>query len=375
MIDMKVKVLEVCAKLNIGGAQLVGANIAKYAREDHWFCYVVFGDEVGEYEQEILARGNQIVHMPSPQNGSLRFFRNLVRLMRREKFDVVHCHTMYSGGLVMLAALLAGVPGRICHSHTAKDSARQTLQRKLYKGTMRFLIRHCSTDFWACGVDAGRELYGTKWFDRYGTVIQNGIAYDGFLYQEKNAEEIRQRYGLEGKRVLGHVGHYVEVKNQSFLIGLMPEVLKRMPNSILLLFGDGEDREKLSAQIRERGLEQSVRLMGNVSDICKVLSAFDLFVFPSLFEGTPLALIEAQANGLPCLISDNVPGDACRTDLIHRCSLVDTEGWIAGMTTLKRAPDTSAPQKLMEQYESVERAMENMYRVFDSYAGKKESKV
>lgn len=361
---MKIKVLEVCAKLNIGGAQLVGANIAKYAPEDLWFCYIVFGDEVGEYESDILARGNRILHIPSPQNRLWAFFWTMVRLMRKERFDAVHCHTMYSSGVVMLAALVAGVRIRISHSHTAKDSARQSLPRKLYKSVMRFLARRCATDCWACGVDAGRELYGAKWFDRHGTVIQNGIAFSDYQYQKQNADEIRAQYGLDGKFVIGHVGHYVNVKNQAFLIDLMPEVLKEKANALLLLFGEGEDREKLAAQIRDRGLEQSVRLMGNVRNIHKVLSAFDLFVFPSLFEGTPIALIEAQANGLPCLISDRIPDDACRTELIRRLSLDEPEAWVRAILSTRRDPGTRAPEALRMCYDSIEQSMERMYLVF-----------
>ena len=267
----------------------------------------------------------------------------------------------------MLAAWLARAHGRICHSHTAKDGAPQTLQRRLYKALMRLLIRCFSTEYWACGIEAGKELYGSRWFKRHGKVIQNGIAFSDYQYRKESAEEIRQRYGLEGKFVIGHVGHYVSVKNQAFLISLMPEVVKKRPNAILLMFGEGEDRGYLSTLIHANGLEERVRLMGNVRDICKVLSSFDLFVFPSLYEGTPIALIEAQANGLPCLISDCIPDDACQTELIHRLPLEEKKKWIHAIAFMQREADSTAPSTVEEHYESVEHCMACMYRAFMKY--------
>ncbi len=365
---MTIKVLELCGKLNIGGAQLVAANIGLHAPDGYEITYLVYGDEVGEYEQEILARGHRIIHMAPPRGNAKSYIRELTDLIRRGGYDAVHCHTMFSSGVVMLAAKRAGVRGRICHSHTAKDNTKLSVSRRAYRWFMRLLIHTCATDYLACGVEAGRALYGKRWFDRCGRVIKNGIDVRAFSYREEAAGQIREKYGLEGKFVLGHVGHYVDVKNQSFLIRLMPELLKRRPNAVLLMFGDGEDRKKLSALIEKYHLKDSAFLMGNVRNIDKILSAFDVFVFPSHFEGTPLALLEAQANGLPCLISDRIPEDACLTPLITRLPLDAPEQWIEKIISASRDDNTDWAAEIESRYETVEQSMNELYQIFQSYA-------
>lgn len=357
------KVLEICAKLNIGGAQAVAANIARYADESFKFTYAVFGEEVGEYEAEVKRKGNEILHIPAPPNGQLRFLANLLRIMRRGKFDAVHCHTMYSCGTVMLAAKLCGIPRRVSHSHTAKDEAKQSFSRKAYKRFMRFLMKTCGNVFLACGVDAGNELYGEDWFSAHGEVIKNGIDISRYVYSSDSAEAIRKKYNISDAFVVGHVGHYVNVKNQAFLIEMMLEIRKRKPKAVLLMFGEGADRGRLEALIREKHAEDYARLMGNVNNINEVLSSFDVFAFPSLYEGTPLSLIEAQANGVPCIISDTIPGDACLTDLIIKLPLSDTKSWVEAILTAKRDNSKEYNSAVREQYEDVKSSMERLYEV------------
>lgn len=364
---MQIKVLEICAKLNIGGAQLVAANIAKYAPPEFQITYLVYGDEIGEYEADVVSAGHRVIHMESPRGNTAGYLRSLIRLMRQEQFDAVHCHTMYSSGIAMLAAKIARVPGRISHSHTAKDDSGSSFSRNVYRKAMRVLMRLCGTDYLACGEDAGRELYGGRWFDRHGRVIKNGIDIPLFRYDPVARQAIRAELHLNDKYVIGHVGHYVPVKNQSYLISLLPDLLKQRPDAVLLMFGDGEDRKKLQNTIEAAHLQDQARLMGNVRNVNRVLSALDVFAFPSLFEGTPLALIEAQANGLPCIISDHIPNDACLTELITRLPLENSEQWIQSLASAARDPKTDWCAVLESRYETVERSMNDLYQLFSQY--------
>lgn len=361
------KILEICAKLNIGGAQAVAANIAKYVDESIEFVYVVFGDDIGEYEAEIIAGGNRVIHIPSPDSGKLQFFKNLTAIMKSEKFDLVHCHTMYSCGIVMLAAKLCRIHGRLSHSHTAKDEMPQTASRKLYKAIMRFLMRVCGNEWLACGIDAGNELYGKKLFASRGKVIKNGIDISKYAFSEDNAKIIREKYGINGKFVVGHVGHYVSVKNQAFLIELMPEILKQNPNAVLLLFGEGSDREKLQNLIAAQHLEGYAHLMGNVDNINEVLSAFDVFAFPSLYEGTPLSLIEAQANCLPCIVSDRIPDDACLTEMITKLPLEKPKQWVKCLCGANRADFEMCANDIRNEYEDIQSSMKKLCEIFRKY--------
>lgn len=362
----EIKVLELCSQLNIGGAQAVAANVGLYAPGDFRFDYLVFGDRVGDYEPELVGRGCRILHWAPPSSGQLSFLKKLTTHLRREGYTAVHCHNMFSCGTVMLAARLAGVPCRISHSHTTKEECAETLPRRLYRALMRTLIRLCGNEFFACGTAAGNTLYGEDWFTRYGTLIPNGIDAASYGFSPENRELIRGQYGLDGRFVVGHVGHYVGVKNQSFLIRLMPRLLQLRPDAVLLLFGEGEDRAMLVSLIDELGLAGSVRLMGNVRNIRQVLSAFDVFTFPSLFEGTPLALLEAQANGLPCLISEAIPDDACLTDDIRRLS-ADPEVWAKAIAAAERTALEDRSHILLQHYESIHDSMARIYGVMRTY--------
>lgn len=360
-------VLEVSAKLNIGGAQSVCANISKYAEDSFHFVYIVFGKDEGAYEAQIRSRGDSIIHIPYPSANIVSFIRTLIRIIREEKIDVVHAHTMSNCGIVMFAGWLSGAKGRISHSHTINDEGGNSVLRCMYRAAMRHMIHMFGTDWCACGLDAGNTLYGERWFQKHGTIIRNGIDIEAYQFNVCSRERIRKELGAQNCFIIGNVGHYVEVKNQVFLIRLMPAVLEKKPNAVLLLYGDGEDREKLEAEISALGLTEHVRLMGNVSNISEALSALDVFAFPSLFEGTPLALIEAQANQLPCVISDSVPADACLTDYIAALPLDGPQSdWVYALLSAHRVFSDKENQKLV-QYGSIQSTMQTLYELFRKY--------
>lgn len=367
----KKNIMVISANLKIGGAQAVAANIARYAPENYRFCYVLLTDEVGDYEEEILARGHRILRIPEPASGRGSYFKNLLKLMRQEKIDVVHCHTMFNCGVVMLAAWAAGVPCRISHSHTIREGCRETALRKCYQYAMRGLIRCFGTVGLACGHEAGRVLYGRKWFDRKGIVIPNGIESRRYRYSEENRRAVRAALGLDEEFVIGHVGHYVEVKNQSFLIDLMQKIRRERNDAVLLMFGEGDDREMLQKKIDEAGCGGYVRLMGNVDNVHQVLSAFDVFAFPSLFEGTPIALIEAQANGLPCVISEAIPGDACLTEDVRRAPLADADEWVRAILDARRVDAETKYEQIRRNYGDVQDSLNRVYAIYDGAAEKR----
>lgn len=365
-ISKKIQVLEVCAKLNVGGAQAVAANIAIYADKNFHFDYVVFGSEEGEYEKRIIEKGNSVFHIYAPQENVFLHIRDLYRLIRRKKYDAVHCHTMFHCGIVMFLAKLLHVPCRMCHSHTVDDERGKSKSRIIYRAVMRKLIQSCGNVFFACGVAAGEALYGSKWFAEHGRVVKNGIDISKYSFSEQNRDYQRKFLQITDCFVIGNVGHYVSVKNQSFLINLMPEIRKKRENAILLLFGEGEDRERLQKAIDEQKATNYIKLMGNTDEVAEILSALDVFAFPSLFEGTPLALIEAQANGLPCIVSNLIPTDGCITKSVQRLPLVNEE-WVTGILNAQREISAESVNELYDVYEDVTDSMSTIYRTIASY--------
>lgn len=362
----KKKILIIAAKLSIGGAEKVARDIALMDNSGEFeYHYVVFGDEVGAYEPQLEARGCRIIHLPEPSESYPAYWRALRDLMRQEHYHAVHAHTMFNCGWAMLAGKLSGVPVRIAHSHSALIDGNG-LVKTVYEELMRGMILGCATDLVGCGEKAGRRLFGEKAWAKRGNLILNGIDVAGFVFDAKEREAIRTDLDLGDRVVMGHAGHLAEVKNQSFLLDLMPEVLKRRPDAMLLLLGEGADRPMLEGKIRDMGLEKHVIMTGNVTNVADYLSAMDVFVFPSLFEGTPLSILEVQANGLPCVISDSVPPDVFLTDLIHPLSLQDSkDAWVDLIMNQRRMDTQYYHEQLRGSDYAVETAMEKIYRIYN----------
>lgn len=315
--------------LQIGGAEKVAANISKYAPNGEFcFHYIVFEGNDNVYGPEIEQKGGKVFTIPSPGKGYRQYIDFLGRLMDTYKYKAIHSHTMFNSGINLTVAKLHGIPIRICHSHTTKTETEVSKKQKIYETLMRWLIKRNATHFFACGKDAGYWLYGKKLFDKKGKIIFNGIDVEENMYNDENRNTFREQNGLNDKFVIGHVGQLFPVKNQAFLIEIMPDILSIIPNAVLVSVGYG-DQTKLMQFAKKTGIQDNVLFYGPSFEVYKILSAFDVFVFPSLREGTPLALLEAQANGLPCIISENIPKDAVLTDLVDVVPLTEKQEWVS----------------------------------------------
>lgn len=359
------RILIVIGTLSVGGAEKVARDIGLAAlAEGYTVHYLVFGEQVGEYESVIRSYGGDIFRVPSPSTGYIKYYHSLIHLLRENRYDVVHAHTMFSIGWAMLAAKKAGVPIRIAHAHSALNDGRSMI-KTLYEHVMRQLILRYSTDLIACGDAAGVRLYGEKSYRERGRCILNGIDTAEFTYNPDAGKHIRNTLGWEDAFIIGHVGHLAAVKNQSFLIRLMPKILKEKPNAKLLLLGDGEDRPVLENLVREQKLSDSVILTGNVRNVPDCLSAMDVFAFPSLYEGMPLSVLEVQANGLPCVLSTGVPKDVFQTDLIRPLSLDHPEQWVQAICSAKRVNPEKYADELRQKGFDTQSVMQKFLKIYE----------
>lgn len=332
------RVLEIAASLKIGGAEKIARDIGYYGNSDFYqIDYVVFGDETGEYEKELQDKGCNIYHLSQPSSSYINYLKELYSLIKSNGYQCVHSHTMFNSGWAMLVAKICRVSVRISHSHSIDNQPDKSFIQKLYEKVMQMIIICFSTHYVGCGVKAGEILFGKNRYHKKGVTVLNGIDTQKFAYNETNRQAIRSKLEITNSFVIGHMGHLATVKNQSFLISLMPEILKKNKNAKLLLLGEGEDRQKLEKQIADLDLSQNIIMTGNVTDAYKYLSAMDVFAFPSLYEGMPLSVIEVQTNGLPCIMSDSVPEDVVLTDLITRLSLKESKKvWIDAICDSER---------------------------------------
>ena len=359
------RVLHIIAELGIGGAEKVALDLGLYMKEHGYEShYIVFGDAVGDYETILTAQGQCIFYLQSPGKNYLRFYNELMALIKKNRYNVVHAHKMFNCGIAMLAAHRAGVPVRISHAHSALyDQSR--LSRKIYEAAMQKLIWRHSTNCVACGTAAGARLFGEKAFEKGCQLILNGVDTERFRFSEESRCRIRTELGLEKSFVIGHAGRLVEVKNQQFLIRLLPEILKKRPESKLLLLGDGEDKQQLDRLVRELKLESEVIRPGNVLNVYDYLSAMDVFAFPSLYEGMPLSIIEVQSNGLPCVLSTGIPKDVYLTDLVHPLPLDKPFAWVETICSAQRSEPEKYADELKVKGFDIEAVMQKFMEIYE----------
>ena len=352
----------------MGGAERVAANLCTYSPEQEFdFHYLVFEGYENYYGPEIEAHGGKVITIAPPSAGYCAYYRRLAKLIRSERYCVVHSHTMFNSGINLFIAKIQGVPTRIAHSHTTKTETRVTLLHKCYEQIMRWIILLSATDLLACGVEAGEWMYGRRAFSRRGCVIRNGIDTDAFAFSDRNRYLLRTQFGFsDNDFVIGHSGALIPLKNQEFLIRLMPRIIGKKPSAKLLLLGGGDkgELERLRSIANQCGVSDIVFFCGGVNNVNEYLSAMDVFAFPSCREGTPLALIEAQANGLPCIISNLIPDDALLTDLVHPLSLDDDNAWIEALIHARRYEPAKYSSRIEAFGYSIKASLVPIYRIY-----------
>ena len=320
MEDNRVRVLQVTGGLSHGGLETVAMNIVRYMdREKFSFDFLILGNKEGYYEKEAVGLGCRILRIKKTKD--LFSYDQSIRQALREHgpYDVVISHTFLNSGIVLRAAKKCGVKTCVAYAHSIKRDNSGVFKAFSYQ-LLRYWINRYSDIRAACSRAAGEYVFGKN---KQFHVIRNGIDVNGFRYDKAIREKIRQDLGLRDKWVLGNVGRLSPEKNQAFLVGVLNELISLGQDAVLLLVGEGAARETIEKAARDAGLQDRVILTGARNDVPALLSAMDVFLFPSLHEGLGICAIEAQASGLRTVCSDTVPEEAGITDLISFMSLKD----------------------------------------------------
>lgn len=262
------------------------------------------------YEKELEDLGGRVFHIQARKDGYCRFQRDLEQLFREHasQWDGVWVNVSSLANIDYLKiAKKYGIQKRIIHSHTSQNMDG-FLRGLLHKWNIH-RVKKYATDFWACSEEAGIWFYGKK---RKSVIIHNAIDINQFCFDERKRSDIRDRYHLENQFVIGHVGRLHFEKNQEFVLEVFGIYFKSHSDSRLVFIGQGEDEKKLKEQTEKMGLSGVVFFTGVQNDIQGWLSAFDLFLFPSRFEGLSIAALEAQANGLPIIASKDALSEKAR---------------------------------------------------------------
>lgn len=285
------------------------------------FDFLCNKSKIGAYDEEIKSMGGRIFISPGLNPIKWIKYEKLVKklLAENQEIKVVHSHNGAFSLQAQLAAKKSNIKNRIVHVHGTKIDVNLKLPLKLiYKCFLKFV----SNNYWGCGKEAIKYYFGDKVIKENNfKVIKNAIEIENFLYNEEKRNELRKKYNLEDKFVIGNVARFMKQKNHAFTLDLFKIILSKNPNSVLMLLGDGKLQNEMIQKAKELGIENSVMFMGNVSNVNEMYQTMDVFLLPSLFEGLPVVGIEAQAAGLKCFMSDTITDEVAVTNNIKFLNL------------------------------------------------------
>ena len=332
-MEKPVRVLHIIGGMNPGGAETWLMNVLRRIdRRRCAFDFLTHTDTPCFYDTEISNLNASIIPCLHPSR-PWEYAANLRRILTSgPPYDIVHSHVHHFSGFTLMLAQQAGVPGRIAHSHNdmALQDQRAGLARRCYLQTMRTLLRRSATAGLGCSSAAAAALFGSDWqrHARY-RVVHCGINLERFR-GPVDRQRIREELGLPRDAVvIGHVGRFDAQKNHDFLLEVFAEIRKREVNAFLLLVGDGPLRDAVLQKAMHLRLHERVLFLGKRRDIAPLMrGAMDGFVFPSHFEGLSLVLLEAQAAGLPCVMSAVLTDEAIVIPaLARKVPLSDPAAW------------------------------------------------
>jgi len=305
-------VLQVVGSTNRGGIESFIMNVyRKIDRSKLQFDFLTHTEKEGDFHREILDLGGRISHVTGRKQSYVRNRIELDAFFRcNAGYRVVHQHVSSLTYIdPLMTARRFGVPIRIVHSHNTREGGSKLHAIAHYLNRLR--ISHLATDYFACSDLASEWLFGkNSKINQNVKVIPNGIDQCGFTYSPSVRDKVRKSLNLGDALVIGNVANFSKAKNHLFVLGILQSILEERPDTKLVLVGDGPLRFAIEEQANQLGIQDSVLFMGKRGDVKDILQAIDVFVMPSIYEGLPVALVEAQAAGLLTLVSSTVTRNA-----------------------------------------------------------------
>lgn len=320
-----IRIIQYIGSLNIGGSQsMIMEMYRKLDKSKIQFDFIIDRKNENFYEEEIVRLGGIVYKFDNYFKGTnyFNFQKQWNEFFKKHKeYKIIHCHVRSVASIVLKIAQKNNVI-TICHSHSTSNGngfssiLKKILQKKIPK---------YSDYLFACSKESGEWLFG-KSFDNSENcyIINNAIDSEKYIYNKKIRNEQRKKYGIDDKFVIGQVGRLIEIKNHDFTIELLKKLNEESNKKFfLLIIGTGPLKGRLLKKIKDYKLENSVKILENRNDVNDLLQAMDVYIMPSLWEGLPLSLVEAQASGLPCVISKNITSGILDNDLVTQLDLKD----------------------------------------------------
>lgn len=320
------------------------------------------------FVKEITVAGGAIKMLPGIKNVPKHVYA-VYRILKEGKYDAVHSNVNTLSVFPLFAAWLARTPIRISHAHSASNPKDR--KRHVAKLLLRPLSRLFPTHYLACSELAGRFQFGDrKWEGGSVRLVKNAIELDQFKFEEKTRAELRAEFGLKDKFIVGHVGRISPPKNPQGLIDVFTEVARRRDDAVLVVVGDGPLRNMAEDYVAAKGLKGKVAFVGERHGVSRFYSMFDVFCFPSLYEGLGMVLIEAQMNGLPCVASTEVPRAADLTGLVEFLPLDAPQTyWADRLLAAKRVDSAQCRKQLVAAGYDIAHEADRLAEFYESIKG------
>lgn len=347
----RINVLQVGMGNNPGGVEAFVMNYYRVlVNSGVHFDFVCMYGEIA-YADEIRKMGGKIYLLPNVKKNYFGYVNGFVDVLKREKYDIIHVNMLSAANLVPLRlAHDVGIVKVIAHSH---NSSAPGIIRKIMDRINRSKIDQYADMKLACDVSAANWMFGEAEYKAGKvSIINNAIEIEKYMFSESKRHQLREREKWNGRFVIGHVGRFELQKNHSFILKVFREVVVRDPNAVLCLIGDGKLKIEIEKKAEEYGLSDNTCFVGKIDHVEEYLSAMDVFLLPSLFEGLPFTLVEAQANGLPCVISDVITENVHVLDTMVSVSLSESpEVWAENLLGCKKKkrPDREFIQNRMTE--------------------------
>lgn len=340
-MEKPVKVLQIGMTDNIGGMETyLMAQYRKLNRERVRYDFLnITGESQIVFSDEIERNGDSIYGVPSRHKSPLGHYWGVLKLLyqKRHEYKYIVLNTCSLNYVFPLfVAALVGIPHRVIHSHNSGDEIAESLPRKCLKCLNSFLLKLSATDYWACSKLAGKWMFGQREF----RIVHNAIDVEKFVYNPVIRQEVRQELGISNNFVIGNVARFSYQKNHEFLLDIFYEIIKYDKHAILLLIGSPNGDEErflmIKNKIKQYHLEEQVLFLGLRKDTERLYQAMDCLVMPSRFEGLSVVAIEAQAAGLPCVVSDRMTPETQITDKFYSLSLtISPHDWATKILEVK----------------------------------------
>lgn len=322
-----IRVLHVLGGVGLGGAESRIMDLYRAMdREEIQFDFLVHQKDPSVrrqefYDEEIHRLGGRIYVLPKFQVYNYLSYRKAVQefFARHHEFGVVQGHMTSTAGIYLPVAKKSGVPITVAHSRNAGvERGPKGIATRFFRRNLADKADYC----FACSRLAGEDVFGKEAVSAGRVkIIHNAVDTGKFAYDSSRRAKVREELGLTGELAVGHVGRFNYQKNHPYLIEIFAGLCEIRQDAVLLLLGEGPDKEKIREQCRSLGIEEKARFLGNQKHPEDYYQAMDLFVLPSFFEGLPGVLVEAQSCGLRCFVSDTITKEAAATDLVSYLSI------------------------------------------------------